>query len=80
LNPPEENQGKVIWALAAALAIILAYKNEKKAFLAGKLIRIRDNSVELNLMLEEKNKHLLEKQDYEIHLATLKERNSKGNP
>ena len=64
----------MIWALAAALAIILAYKNEKKAFLAGKLIRIRDNSV------EEKNKHLLEKQDYEIHLATLKERNSKGNP
>jgi len=36
---------------------------------------IRDSSTELNLILKEKNQHLMEKQDYEVHLATLKERN-----
>lgn len=35
----------------------------------------RDDSRELNLLLTEKNHALLEKQDYEIYAATLKERN-----
>ena len=43
--------------------------------LTGEVKRIRDNSVELNRMLSEKNHSLIEKQNYEIHLATLKERN-----
>lgn len=35
----------------------------------------RDDSKELNLLLTEKNHTLLEKQDYEIYTATLRERN-----
>jgi len=37
--------------------------------------RLRDTSKELSILLENKNRDLIEKQDYEIHLATLKERN-----
>lgn len=37
--------------------------------------RTRDDSTELNLLLTEKNHALLEKQDYEIYAATLRERN-----
>jgi len=36
---------------------------------------LRDNAKEISLQLETQNKELLEKQDYEIHLATLTERN-----
>lgn len=37
--------------------------------------KTRDDSTELYLLLKEKNKNLLEKQDYEIYTATLRERN-----
>jgi signal transduction histidine kinase len=37
--------------------------------------KLRDNDKEISMQLERKNKELLEKQDYEIHLATLSERN-----
>lgn len=40
-----------------------------------KFIETRDNSMELNLALRNKNRYLIEKQDSEIHLATLRERN-----
>jgi signal transduction histidine kinase len=37
--------------------------------------RLRDDTKELSFALEEKNKELIDKQDYEVHLATLHERN-----
>ncbi len=37
--------------------------------------KTRDDSVELTLLLKEKNQTLLENQDYEIYTATLRERN-----
>lgn len=37
--------------------------------------KTRDDSRERNLLLQEKNRNLIEKQDYEIYTATLKERN-----
>ncbi|XCP84379.1 histidine kinase [Roseburia hominis] len=37
--------------------------------------KVYDDSTEYNLLLKEKNKNLLEKQDYEIYTATLRERN-----
>ena len=43
--------------------------------LEQKYKRARDDSRELTLMLEKKNQDLLEKQDTEVYLATLKERN-----
>ena len=43
---------------------------------------LTDNAKEISLHLEQKNKELLEKQDYEIQVATLNERNriGPGNP
>lgn len=72
---PESREKMVLWLLLVALAFVFAHKTMEKQRLAGELIRIRDDGVERNLMLKEKNRHLLEKQDYEIYLATLKERN-----
>ncbi|HHY82261.1 MAG TPA: sensor histidine kinase [Clostridiales bacterium] len=37
--------------------------------------RLRDNAAEISLKLEKQNKELIERQDYEIHLATITERN-----
>lgn len=74
-NLPDSAAKTVLWLCTSALSVFLAYKTEKKQFLARELIRIRDSGEELNLMLKEKNESLIEKQDYEIYLATLKERN-----
>ena len=43
--------------------------------LREKNIKMRDELTELTLLLKERNKTLTEKQDYEIHNATLRERN-----
>ncbi len=61
--------------LLCILSLILSLRTQKLEALELDLIHIRDTGTELNLALREKNKHLLEKQDYEIYLATLKERN-----
>jgi signal transduction histidine kinase len=58
-----------------ALASFFYYICEKIELLTEENRKIRDNSTELNRMLANKNKNLIEKQHYEIHLATLKERN-----
>lgn len=72
---PKDAAAGGLWAVTALLAVMLVWKTGRTQQLAGQLIHIRDSSVELNRMLEEKNRQLLEKQDYEIHLATLRERN-----
>lgn len=64
-----------IWAVFLAVAVLLALRTERAEHLAREMIRLRDTSTELNLVLREKNKDLLERQDYEIYLATLRERN-----
>lgn len=56
-------------------AILLACRTGRILYLEQEMIRLRDTSTELNLVLQEKNKNLMEKQDYEIYLATLRERN-----
>ncbi|MDP4181931.1 MAG: histidine kinase [Bacillota bacterium] len=48
----------------------VALENMKKEY-----NKLRDNTKEMSMQLEKKNRGLLEKQDYEINLATLKERN-----
>lgn len=65
----------VLWVVFCCLGIILSERTEGLEQLQGDMIRMRDTSTELNLALKEKNKDLMEKQDYEIYLATLKERN-----
>lgn len=72
LEKPEQ---WILWMMTGFLAAILCCKTMKKQYFQEKLIRIRDSSTELNMILKEKNKNLMEKQDYEVYLATLKERN-----
>lgn len=57
------------------LAFCLQNRTEAAECLEQRLMKLRDDSTEKNLLLEEKNRMLAEKQDYEIYAATLKERN-----
>ena len=67
------NAGGIL--LTVVLSIILSYYSKRFSDLEKKLIVLRDTSKERDLLLKEKNRELIEKQNYEIHLATLKERN-----
>lgn len=74
----EQNIGTrdaLLWLLVLIMAVLLGIRTGKKERLEREMIQLRDTSTELNLVLREKNKNLLEKQDYEIYLATLQERN-----
>lgn len=64
-----------LWGILLAIATVLGYRMWKKEFLEREMIALRDSSMELNLVLRERNKNLLEMQDNEIYLATLRERN-----
>ena len=57
------------------LSFFLWLYAEKYQTLYQDFHQIRDDSEEHTLLLSEKNKALLEKQDYEIYAATLRERN-----
>lgn len=61
--------------LGCVLAGLIQYQTKQYTRLDETFRRIRDDGVERNLLLKEKNQTLLEKQDYEIYTATLKERN-----
>lgn len=68
---------KVLCLLVAghAVACLVQYRTEGSQYLENKLRKIRDDDTELQIVLEEKNRTLRKKQDYEIYAATLKERN-----
>lgn len=57
------------------LAFVLQIHTGQYEKLALQFRKIQDDSREHNLLLSEKNRVLLEKQDYEIYTATLQERN-----
>ena len=57
------------------LSVFLQYVCWSIARLSEENKRIRDDSAELNRMLLAQNRNLIENQNYEIHLVTLKERN-----
>lgn len=59
----------------ALIALILWNKTARLEEAEKKLILTRDDSEEMNLLLQQKNKQLCENQDNEIKLATMKERN-----
>lgn len=62
-------------AVGCVIAGLVQYQTRRYELLKEKFCRIRDDSVEKNLLLREKNQSLLTKQDYEVYTATLKERN-----
>lgn len=65
------------WLIAAFIivAYILKYNTVSLQIIKKDYYKLRDNTTEKSMQLEKKNKELLGKQDYEINLATLKERN-----
>jgi signal transduction histidine kinase len=65
------------WLIAAfvLVAYISKYNTVSLENIKNDYYELRDNTKEASMQLEKKNKDLLEKQDYEINLATLTERN-----
>ena len=61
--------------LMLIFTLFLWQKTETTDRLERDIMRLRDDSTENSLLLEEKNRALIEKQDYEIYAATLRERN-----
>lgn len=57
------------------LSYFLYWQTAQLNNLIENLLHTRDYGEEVRISLREKNRDLLEKQDYEIHLATLRERN-----
>lgn len=69
----------VMTCIFIVVLIALAFMVDHRTVLLDRVksdyMLMRDNTKEFSLSLESKNKELLEKQDYDIHLATLNERN-----
>lgn len=65
----------VLCVVLCALSLLLSLRASQIARQKGSLLRLRDESYEQQLRLEQRNKNLMEQQDYEIHIATLNERN-----
>jgi len=69
------NEHSLIIILLSGLAVLIQYTIKHNEHLNSELKKLRDNSKEHELLIEEKNRRLIEKQDSEIYTATLKERN-----
>ena len=54
---------------------LLAYRMRRHLRQKEAYIHLKDSSTELRLVMQKRQQELMEKQDYEIHLATLQERN-----
>ncbi len=61
--------------LLIALAWLMKYRAQSAEKIRHEYIELRDCAKEFSLHLEGKNQELMERQDYEINLATLQERN-----
>lgn len=73
----EKISAKILMSLllGCIIAAFMEYNTRKYITLKEEFRRTKDDSEERNLLLAEKNKMILEKQDYEIETAILKERN-----
>lgn len=67
------------YIIISIVFFILSYYLKYKSIIQEKsmleYVKYRDTSKEFSIQLENKNKELLQKQDYEINIATLNERN-----
>ena len=61
--------------IMAVLSAVLEYRTGQVENLSNKLMKLRDDSTEKNILLKEKNRQLQENHDNEVHIATLRERN-----
>lgn len=71
----KEPEGVILQLAGCAFACVLSRQFRAYESLLKMYRKTRDDSTEWNIVLKEKNKNLLENQDYEIYAATLKERN-----
>jgi signal transduction histidine kinase len=65
----------VLIAAFITVPYLLKYRTVSLQNIKKEYFKLRDNTKEASMQLEKKNKALMEKQDYEINLATLNERN-----
>ncbi|MDO4556244.1 MAG: histidine kinase [Lachnospiraceae bacterium] len=72
---PDAPQQFAFLLLGMLLSGYLSWLTRQWELLDADLIRIRDDSEERSLLLAEKNRNLIERQNQEIYTATLKERN-----
>lgn len=72
-----EEPARLSWTvlLLFLIAWLLARKTARLLELEQEFRLLRDSSAEYHLLLQQKNRELIEKQNHEIHIATLKERN-----
>ena len=61
--------------LITAISFYLAHTNRMRAGLTEQIHILRDDSVERELTLQEANRQILENQNDQIYIATLRERN-----
>ncbi len=64
-----------LFIISITACIIIQHRTAELSEMRRNYIRTRDNSVEITNNLNNEKKQLIANQDYEIHLATLKERN-----
>lgn len=65
----------VLIILFIVLAWLMKYRATNSENIQREYIQLRDSAKEFSLQMEGKNQELMERQDYEINLATLQERN-----
>ncbi len=70
-----QSETSIIYILLAILAGFIQSTILQSERLSDELKKLRDNSKERELLIEEKNRRLIEKQDTELYAATLQERN-----
>ena len=61
--------------LGCTISLFLDWQHRRIAFLELQYKHIRDDSAEVNFLLQDRNRLLIEKRDYEIHNALLQDRN-----
>ena len=66
--------GNLAFIPIMALSYYLAYNNNVRTELSETVHTLRDNSVEKEMMLKESTRHLVDSQNNQIYIATLKER------
>ncbi|MCL2663290.1 MAG: histidine kinase [Oscillospiraceae bacterium] len=68
-------QSAIVITFSSGIAVLLRYRTETQIKGRDELFALRDSTKERAESLEQRNRELIGKQDYEIKLATLAERN-----
>lgn len=64
-----------LWIFLYLMTVVSAFRTKQLESKKQEFIHLRDETTERKLLMQKRQRELLEKQDYEIRLATLQERN-----